>query len=203
VDGRPIGIVANQPAVKSGAIYPDASEKAAGFIWQCDAYNIPLLYLCDSPGYMVGKQVEREGVLQKGRKLLFATSSATVPKISVFVRKAYGAATYAMAGPAFDTDATLALPSTEIAVMGPEAAVNAVYANELAQIDDPEKRAEKERELREEYREDIDIRKLASEMVVDELVPPRDLRAEIANRFEMYAGREKHRPARKHGAMLF
>jgi acetyl-CoA carboxylase carboxyltransferase component len=203
VDGRPVGIVANQPAVKSGAIYPEASEKAAGFIWQCDAYNIPLLYLCDSPGYMVGKQVERDGVLQKGRKLLYATSCATVPKVSVFLRKAYGAATYAMAGPAFDTDATLALPSTEIAVMGPEAAVNAVYANKLAQIDDREKRAQKEQELREEYRDDIDIKKLASKMVVDELVPPRDLRAEIANRFEMYAGRVKHRPDRKHGAMLF
>ena len=203
IDGRPVGILANQPAVKSGAIYPDSSEKAAGFIWQCDAYNIPLLYLCDSPGYMVGEQIERDAILQRGRKFIFATSCATVPKISVFVRKAYGAATYAMAGPSFDTDATLALPSTEIAVMGPKAAVNAVYANKLADIDDSEERERREKELREEYREDIDIHKLASEMVVDELVPPSDLRAEIANRFEMYDGKEKHRPDRKHGAMLF
>lgn len=203
VNGRPIGIVANQPAVKAGSIYPDSSEKAAGFVWQCDAYNIPLLYLCDSPGYMVGEQIEKDGILQKGRKLIFATSCVTVPKISVFVRKAYGAATYAMAGPAFDTDATLAIPSTEIAVMGPKAAVNAVYASKLAEIDDPEKREQREKELREEYREDIDIHKLASEMVVDELVPPRELRAEIVNRFETYEGKEKYRPARKHGAMLF
>ncbi|WP_276258886.1 acyl-CoA carboxylase subunit beta [Haloglomus litoreum] len=203
IDGRSVGILANQPAVKSGAIYPASSEKAAGFVWQCDALNIPLLYLCDSPGYMVGKQVERDGVLQKGRKLVYATSCATVPKISVLLRKAYGAATYAMAGPAFGTDSVLALPSTEIAVMGPEAAVNAIYANKLAEIDDPEERARRERELREEYREDIDIRKLASSMVVDELVPPRDLRAELANRFEMYADKEKQHPGRKHGAMLF
>ncbi|WP_411715089.1 acyl-CoA carboxylase subunit beta [Natronomonas sp.] len=202
-DGRTVGVVANQPAVKSGAIYPDSSEKAAGFIWKCDAYNIPLLYLCDSPGYMIGEQIEREGILQKGRKLVYATSCATVPKVSVFVRKGYGAATYAMAGPSFDTDATLALPSSEIAVMGPKAAINAVYANKLDDIDDPEERAEREAELREEYREDIDIHKLASEMVVDELIPPRDLRAEITNRFEMYADKEKHRPARKHGTMLF
>jgi acetyl-CoA carboxylase carboxyltransferase component len=203
INGRTVGIVANQPAVRAGAIYPDSSEKAAGFVWQCDAYNIPLLYLCDSPGYMVGEEVERDAILQKGRKLIFATSCATVPKVAVFVRKAYGAATYAMAGPAFDTDATLAFPSAEIAVMGPKAAVNAVYANKLSDIDDPEKRKQREQELREEYREDIDIHKLASEMVVDELVPPRDLRAEVANRLEVYDGKEKYRPGRKHGAMLF
>jgi len=203
IGGRPVGVLANQPAVKAGAIYPDSSEKAAGFVWQCDAYNIPLVYLCDSPGYMVGEEIERDAILQKGRKLIFATSCATVPKIAVFVRKAYGAATYAMAGPAFDTDATLALPSAEIAVMGPKAAVNAVYASELADIDGPEERERREKELREEYRDDIDIHKLASEMVVDELIPPSDLRAEVANRLEMYEDKEKHRPGRKHGAMLF
>lgn len=203
IEGRTIGVVANQPAVKAGALYPESSEKAAGFVWQCDAYNIPLLYLCDTPGYMVGEQVEHDGILQRGRKLIFATSCATVPKVSVFVRKAYGAGTYAMAGPSFDTDSTLALPSAEIAVMGPEAAVNAVYANELADIDDSEEYERREQELREEYREDIDIHKLASEMVIDEIVPPCDLRAEINNRFTMYEDKEKHRPDRKHGAMLF
>lgn len=203
IDGRAVGVVANQPAVKAGALYPASSEKAAGFVWQCDAYNLPLLYLCDTPGYMVGEQVERDGILQRGRKLIFATSCATVPKVAVFVRKAYGAGTYAMAGPSFDTDSTLALPSAEIAVMGPDAAVNAVYANELADIDDPEDLERREQELREEYREDIDIRKLASEMVIDEIVPPRDLRAEVANRFTMYEDKEKTRPGRKHGAMLF
>jgi acetyl-CoA carboxylase carboxyltransferase component len=203
IDGRAVGVVANQPAVKAGSLYPESSEKAAGFVWQCDAYDVPLLYLCDTPGYMVGEGVEHDGILQRGRKLIFATSCATVPKVSVFVRKAYGAGTYAMAGPSFDTDSTLALPSAEIAVMGPEAAVNAVYANELADIDDPEAYERRERELREEYREDIDIRKLASEMVIDEIVPPRDLRAEIVNRFIAHGDKEKHRPPRKHGAMLF
>jgi acetyl-CoA carboxylase carboxyltransferase component len=152
---------------------------------------------------MVGQQVEHDGILQRGRKQIFATSCATVPKVSVFVRKAYGAGTYAMAGPSFDSDSTLALPSAEIAVMGPEAAVNAVYANKLAEIDDPEKYERRREELKAEYREDIDIRKLASEMVIDEIVPPRNLRAEIINRFAMYENKEKHRPGRKHGTMLF
>lgn len=203
LDGRAIGVIANQPAVKTGAIYPQSSEKAAGFIWKCDAYNIPLLYLCDTPGFMVGKQVEREGILQRGRRLIYATSCATVPKISVVVRKAYGAGTYAMAGPSFDTDSVLALPSSEIAVMGPKAAVNAVYRRKIDAIDDPEEREAYVQEKREQYREDVDIHKLASMMVVDELIPPRDLRPELANRFELFADKEKSRPARKHGAMLF
>lgn len=203
LNGRAIGVLANQPAVKTGAIYPQSSQKAAGFIWKCDAYNIPLLYLCDTPGFMVGKQVEREGILQRGRQLIYATSCATVPKISVVVRKAYGAGTYAMAGPAFDTDAVLTLPSSEIAVMGPKAAVNAVYRRKIEDIDDLEERQQYIERKREEYREDIDIRKLASEMVVDELIPPRDLRPELINRFSMYQDKEKHRPERKHGTMLF
>ncbi|MFW5974539.1 MAG: acyl-CoA carboxylase subunit beta, partial [Natrialbaceae archaeon] len=110
LDGRPVGVVANQPAAKSGAIFPDSAEKGAGFVWTCDAFGIPLVYLCDTPGFMVGSQVEREGVLQKGRKFIYATSNAQVPKICVITRKAYGAGIYAMAGPSFSPDATLALP---------------------------------------------------------------------------------------------
>lgn len=203
IDGRSIGIVANQPAVKTGAIHPESSEKAAGFIWTCDSFNIPLLYLCDTPGFMVGKNVERSGILQKGRKMVYATSCATVPKISVIVRKAYGAGTYAMASPAFDTDSVLALPSSQIAVMGPKAAVNAVYRNQINDIEDPQEREAFIREKREEYRSDIDIRKLSSDMVVDELIPTRDLRAELRNRFQMHQDKQKHRPARKHGTVLF
>lgn len=203
LNGRVVGVIANQPAVKTGAIYPDSSNKGAGFIWKCDAYNIPLLYLCDTPGFIVGTQAEREGILQKGRKFVYATSCVTVPKVSVVVRKAYGAGTYAMSGPAFDTDATLALPSAQIAVMGPKAAVNAVYRSKIEEIDDEAERQAFIEAKREEYREDINIRKSASEMVIDELVPASDLRAELVNRFAMYEDKEKQRPDRKHGVMLF
>ena len=203
LEGNVIGIIANQPAVKTGAIYPDSSNKGAGFIWKCDAYNIPLLYLCDTPGFIVGEQAERQGILQKGRKFVYATSCATVPKVSVVVRKAYGAGTYAMSGPAFDTDATLGLPSAQIAVMGPKAAVNAVYRSKIDEIENATKRQEYIEAKREEYREDISIRKSASEMVIDELIPASDLRSELVNRFVMYKDKEKYRPDRKHGVMLF
>jgi len=202
IDGRPVGIVANQPAQRAGAIFPDAAQKAARFVWKCDAYNIPLLYLCDTPGFMAGSQVEKEGILEQGKRMIYATSSATVPKQCVVVRKAYGAGIYAMSGPAYDPEATLALPSGEIGIMGPEAAINAVYANKLDAIDNPEERAEREQELREEYREDIDAHRMASEVVIDEIVPPGDLRAELAARFDMYETVEKQRPEKKHGTIL-
>jgi len=202
IDGRSVGVVANQPAHRAGAIFPDSARKAAEFVWKCDAFNVPLLYLCDTPGFMAGSGVEREGILEAGKKMIYATSAATVPKQCVVVRKAYGAGIYAMSGPAYDPEATLALPSGEIAIMGPEAAVNAVYANKLDAIDDPEERAERERELREQYREDIDAHRMASEVVVDEIVPPGDLRAELAARFELYETVEKDRPEKKHGTIL-
>ncbi|TKR26006.1 acyl-CoA carboxylase subunit beta [Natronomonas salsuginis] len=202
IDGRPVGIVANQPAHRAGAIFPDSAEKAAGFIWTCDAYNIPLLYLADTPGFMAGSQVEKEGILEQGKKMIYATSSATVPKQCVVVRKAYGAGIYAMSGPAYDPESTLALPSGEIAIMGPEAAINAVYARKLAEIDDEEERKRREQELREEYREDIDARRMASEVVIDEVVPPSTLRRELENRFAFYESVEKDRPDKKHGTVL-
>jgi acetyl-CoA carboxylase carboxyltransferase component len=202
LDGRAVGVIANQPAHRAGAIFPDAAEKAAEFVWKSDAFNIPLLYLCDTPGFMAGSQVEREGILEEGKKMIYATSSATVPKQSVVLRKAYGAGIYAMSGPAYDPEATLALPSGEIAIMGPEAAINAVYANRLADIDDPEERAEREAELRAEYREDIDVHRMASEVVIDEIVPPSDLREELADRFAFYETVEKDLPDKKHGTVL-
>jgi acetyl-CoA carboxylase carboxyltransferase component len=202
IDGRPVAIVANQPAQRAGAIFPDAAEKAAQFIWTADAYNIPLLYLCDTPGFMAGSQVERDAILEQGKKMIYATSSATVPKQCVVVRKAYGAGIYAMSGPAYQPESTIALPSGEIGIMGPEAAINAVYANRLADIDDPEERAELEQELREEYREDIDVRRMASEVVIDEIVPPSSLREELAARFEFYEGVQKELPEKKHGTVL-
>jgi acetyl-CoA carboxylase carboxyltransferase component len=202
LDGRSVGIVANQPAHRAGAIFPDAAEKAAEFVWTCDAYDVPLLYLCDTPGFMAGSGVEKEGILEQGKKMIYAASSATVPKQCVVVRKAYGAGIYAMSGPAYDPEATLALPAGEIAIMGPEAAINAVYANKLDAIDDPEKREEHEAELRAAYREDIDVHRMASEVVIDEIVPPSELRAELAERFAFYETVEKSLPEKKHGTVL-
>ncbi|NGM67409.1 acyl-CoA carboxylase subunit beta [Natronolimnobius sp. AArcel1] len=202
IDGRPIGIVANQPAQRAGAIFPDAAEKAAQFIWTADAFNIPLLYLCDTPGFMAGSQVEQDGILEQGKKLIYATSAATVPQQTVVVRKAYGAGIYAMGGPAYDPESVIGLPSGEIAIMGPEAAINAVYARKLSEIDDPEERAKREQELREEYREDIDVHRMASEVVIDELIPPSRLRGELAARFAFYEDVEKSLPDKKHGTVL-
>ncbi|QKY21496.1 acyl-CoA carboxylase subunit beta [Halolamina sp. CBA1230] len=202
IDGRPVGIVANQPDHRSGAIFPDAAEKAAEFIWTCDAYEIPLLYLCDTPGFMAGSGVEKDAILEKGKKFIYATSSATVPKQTVVVRKAYGAGIYAMGGPAYDPESVIALPSGEIAIMGPEAAINAVYANKLDEIDDPEERKQREQELREEYRQDIDAHRMASEVVIDDVVPPSTLRQELVNRFAFYEDVQKELPDKKHGTVL-
>ncbi|UHQ96313.1 acyl-CoA carboxylase subunit beta [Natrinema halophilum] len=201
IDGRPVGVLANQPNTRSGAIYPDSSEKAAGFIWKCDAFNIPLVYLCDTPGFMVGRQVESEGILQKGRKFIYATSNATVPRFCVVVRKAYGAGIFAMSGPAFEPDSTIALPSAEIAVMGPKAAIHAVYANQIEEIDDPKERQQFIEDKREEYRQDIDIFKLSSKMAIDELIPAARLRKQLAARLETYE--TKPSPDQKHGSILF
>jgi acetyl-CoA carboxylase carboxyltransferase component len=202
VDGRPVGVVASQPAVRSGAIFPDAARKAAEFVWTCDAYEMPLLYLCDTPGFMTGSAVEREGILEAGKRMIYATSAATVPKQTVVTRKAYGAGIYAMGGPAYEPESVLALPSAEIAIMGPEAAIRAVHATSLDAIDDPDERAAREEELREEYREEIDARRMASEVVIDEVVPPGDLREELVARFAFYEDVKRSLPERKHGTVL-
>jgi acetyl-CoA carboxylase carboxyltransferase component len=151
---------------------------------------------------MAGSQVEKEGILEKGKKMIYATSEATVPKQCVIVRKAYGAGIYAMSGPAYDPESTVALPSGEIGIMGPEAAINAVYARKLAEIDDEEERKAKEQELREEYREDIDVRRMASEVVIDDVIPPSSLREQLIDRFAFYEDIEKDRPSKKHGTVL-
>ncbi len=196
LDGRVVGIVANQPKVKGGVLFVDSADKAARFIWTCNAFNIPLLFLADVPGFMIGTQVEREGIIRHGAKMISAVSEATVPKISVIVRKAYGAGLYAMAGPAFEPDCCIALPSASIAVMGPQAAINAVYYNQLQAIEDPAERAEKTEQLRREYAEDIDILHLASELVVDAVVQPEDLRRELIRRFALAAGKSREWPAK-------
>ncbi len=194
LDGRAIGIVANQPKVKGGVLFVDSSDKCARFIWTCNAFNIPLLFLADVPGFMIGTQVERHGIIRHGAKMISAVSEATVPKISVIVRKAYGAGLYAMAGPAFDPDCCLALPTASIAVMGPEAAINAVYYNQLQAISDESERAARTEELRREYSDDIDILHLASELVVDAVIQPSDLRAELVRRFARVEGKRREWP---------
>jgi len=202
LNGKTVGIVANQPRVKGGAIFPDSADKGAKFVWTCDAYNIPLLYLCDTPGFMVGTKVEQEGILNKGRNFIYASSSANVPKMCVIVRKAYGAGIYAMAGPAYEPDTTMALPSAEIAIMGPEAAVNAVYYNKIQSVEDPTERAKLVKKLRNEYKAGYDIEKLASELVVDDLVIPSDLRDELITRYETFENKELPLPNKKHGTIL-
>jgi acetyl-CoA carboxylase carboxyltransferase component len=182
LQGEAIGIVANQPKHKGGVLFSDSADKAARFIWTCNAFNVPLLFLADVPGFMIGTQVEREGIIRHGAKMISAVSDASVPKLSVIVRKAYGAGLYAMAGPAFDPDCCLALPSASIAVMGPQAAINAVYYNQLQAIEDDQERARRTEELRIEYAEDIDILHLASELVIDAMVEPDELRAELIRR---------------------
>ncbi len=197
LDGRAIGIVANQPKHKGGVLFSDSADKAARFIWACNAFNIPLLFLADVPGFMIGTQVERQGIIRHGAKMISAVSEATVPKISVIVRKAYGAGLYAMAGPAFDPDCCIALPSASIAVMGPQAAINAVYYNQLQAIPDDEQRAIKTEELRREYAEDIDILHLASELVIDAVVEPERLRDELIRRFAHASNKQREWPAKR------
>jgi acetyl-CoA carboxylase carboxyltransferase component len=196
LDGRVVGIVANQPKQKGGVLFVDSSDKAARFIWTCNAFNVPLLFLADVPGFMIGTQVERQGIIRAGAKMISAVAEATVPKISVIVRKAYGAGLYAMAGPAYDPDACLALPGAKIAVMGPQAAINAVFFNQLQAIEDRTERERRTEELRSEYKEEIDILHLASELVIDAVVQPEELRAELVRRFAAYAGRVREWPAK-------
>ncbi|MCL6596827.1 MAG: acyl-CoA carboxylase subunit beta, partial [Firmicutes bacterium] len=141
VAGRAVGIVANQSKVKGGTLFADSADKGARFVWLANAFGIPLVFLCDVPGFMIGSRVEQQGIIRHGAKMVAAVSEATVPKVCVIVRKCYGAGLYAMAGPAFDPDATLALPTAQVAVMGPEAAVNAVYAHRIQALPEEERAA--------------------------------------------------------------
>lgn len=198
VEGRVVGIVANQPKYKGGILFVDSADKAARFIWLCDAFNVPLLYLADVPGFMIGTIVEKQGIIRAGAKMIAAVSEATVPKLSVIVRKAYGAGLYAMCGPAFEPDACIALPTASIAVMGPNAAVNAVYFNKIQATPEGAERDQLVQRLRDEYRKDVDLTKLASELVIDAIVPAAELRREVARRFALVGERREERPRKKH-----
>ncbi|MBE5100938.1 acyl-CoA carboxylase subunit beta [Priestia aryabhattai] len=198
IDGKVVGIIANQPKVKGGVLFVDSADKGAKFIQLCDAFHIPLLFLADVPGFMIGTKVERAGIIRHGAKLIAAMSSATVPKISVVMRKAYGAGLYAMAGPAFEPDCCLALPTAQIAVMGPEAAVNAVYSNKINEIEDPKERFMFVKQKQQEYKEHIDIYTLASELIIDDIVPANELRRTLIDRFRLYETKNVTFSRRKH-----
>jgi acetyl-CoA carboxylase carboxyltransferase component len=198
IDGRTVGIVANQPRHLGGILFVDSADKAARFIWLCDAFNVPLVFLADVPGFMIGTKVERQGIIRAGAKMIAAVSEATVPKLSVIVRKAYGAGLYAMCGPAFEPDACIALPPASIAVMGPQAAVNAVYYNKIQAVEAGPERTTLIEQLREEYKADVDLEKLASELAVDAVIPFERFRADVAARLGYAARKARPRHAKRH-----
>jgi acetyl-CoA carboxylase carboxyltransferase component len=200
INGHPVGIIANQPKIMGGVLFTKSANKAARFIQMCDAYNVPLVFLSDVPGFMIGTAVEREGIIRAGAKMIYAVSQSTVPKICVVVRKAYGAGLYAMAGPGFEPDCTLCFPNAMIAVMGPEAAVNAVFFNKIQAVP-AEERPAMVQKLREEYREDVDIYRLADKLIVDMVIPPHNVRDELINRLKNYQTKELSIPNKRHGIL--
>ena len=182
LQGQVVGIVANQPQVRSGAIFVDSADKAARFITMCDAFNVPLIFLHDVPGFMVGAAVERQGIIRHGAKMITAMASAEVPKFSVILRKSYAAGYYAMCAPGFEPRASIALPTASVGPMAAAASVNAMYAKKIAGIDDPGQRAAFIEARTAEQRADINLLRLASELVVDAVVEPPGLRAELIAR---------------------
>src|SRR4029077_15334659 len=168
--GRAVGIVANQSRYKGGVLFPDSADKAARFIWTCNAFNIPLLFLQDVPGFMVGAQVERAGMIRHGAKMLFAVAEARVPRIAVLIRKAYGGGYLAMSGAPMNPDAVLALPTAKPALMGPESAINAIYLNKIMELPE-EQRAAFIAAKRREYEEDIDVYEVAPAFSIEAVIP--------------------------------
>ena len=187
--GRAVGIIANNSAVKAGVLFGDSSDKAARFIWICNAFNIPLLFLNDISGYMIGSAVERQGIIRHGAKMLFAVCEARVPRIAVIVRKAYGGGYLAMSGAPTQPDAVLALPTAKPALMGTAAAVNGVHYNRIMAIEDLDERAAFVEEKRAEYEADIDVFQLANENSFEAVVPCSQLRGELIKRFSIYSRR--------------
>ncbi|WKN55611.1 carboxyl transferase domain-containing protein [Rhodococcus opacus] len=199
LNGQSVGIVANQPTVKGGVIFPDSSDKAARFIWICNAYNIPILFLVDIAGYMIGSEVERQGIIRHGAKMIFAVSEARVPRITVLLRKAYGGGYLAMSGAPMQPDALIALPTAKPALMGPDAAVNGIHYNRIQAIEDPEERAAFIAEKQAEYAAGIDVFKIANENAVEAVVPANELRNELTQRLALYRKRDRTAPARRNG----
>jgi acetyl-CoA carboxylase carboxyltransferase component len=196
--GRPAGIVANQPKQLGGILENDSADKAARFINLCDAFNIPLVFLQDVPGFMVGSKVEQAGIIRHGAKMLYAVSRATVPKVTVIVRKAYGAGYYVMCGKAYEPDLIVAWPTAEISVMGPEGAVNIIGRSAIESSDDPD--ATRERMLA-EVKKSIDPYVAAKNDLIDDIIDPRETRPMIVRGLEMAKDKRVERPWRKHGVM--
>jgi acetyl-CoA carboxylase carboxyltransferase component len=192
--GRPAGIVASQPKHLGGILDNDAADKAARFINLCNAYGLPLVFLVDVPGFMVGTKVEEAGIIRHGAKMLHATASATVPKVTVILRKAYGAGYYVMCGRAFEPDLIVAWPTAEISVMGAEGAVEIVFRKQVEEADDP---VAKRTELIEGYRKIIDVYIAARNGMIDDVIDPRETRAQICRALELSAGKRLERPARR------
>jgi acetyl-CoA carboxylase carboxyltransferase component len=198
--GRSVGIIANQPKVKSGAIQVDSADKAARFITLCDAFNVPLLFLCDIPGFMIGSAVERQGIIRHGAKMVAAMSSAEVPRFCVVLRKAFAAGYYAMACPGFEPRATIALDGAKIGAMAGEAAVNAVWANRIEAIDDPIERQAFIDQRVEDFDGQLDAIRLASELLIEAVIDRRQLRAELERRLASTDGWHRVPNRRHHGA---
>jgi acetyl-CoA carboxylase carboxyltransferase component len=199
VGGRPIGVLANQPMVLGGALDVNAADKAARFVWLCDAFNIPLVFLHDVPGFIVGSAVEKQGIIRHGAKMLFAVSEATVPKISVVLRKSYGAGYFVMNGLAYEADYLAIWPTAEIAVMGPDGMVNITMRRQLEQIPEGPQRDEARIAMAEEFRKNIDPYIAAGHAQVDDVIDPADTRLAIWRGLEVSASKVVQRPWRKHG----
>jgi acetyl-CoA carboxylase carboxyltransferase component len=200
IDGGAVGIVANQPLVGAGAIQVDSADKAARFISLCDAFNLPLVFLCDIPGFMNGSAVERQGIIRHGAKMVAAMASAEVPRFCVVLRKAFAAGYYVMSSPGFEPRATIALEGAQIGAMAGEAAVNAVWANRIEAIENPEERDAFIAERVAEYEPELDAVRLASELLIEAVVRPEDLRGELRRRLADAAGWERRPPGRHHGS---
>ncbi|MBC7543662.1 MAG: acyl-CoA carboxylase subunit beta [Candidatus Sericytochromatia bacterium] len=198
IGGRSVGIIASQPKVMAGVLTTDAADKAARFVMLCDAFEIPLLFVQDVPGFMVGSKVEKEGIIRHGAKLLHVVANATVPKVTVVVRKGYGAGYYVMCGRGFQPDGLFAWPTAEISLMGPEGAVNIIYRKRIAEAADPE--AERAA-LVEQYRGYIGPYLSAEKGLVDDVIDPRETRVTILRTLELSDQRTAVRPLRKHGVM--
>jgi methylmalonyl-CoA decarboxylase subunit alpha len=196
--GRPAGIVANQPKQLGGILDNDSADKAARFINLCNAYGIPLVFLMDVPGFMVGTKVEEAGIIRHGAKMLYATANATVPKITVVLRKAYGAGYYVMCGRAYEPDLIVAWPSAEISVMGAEGAVEIIFRKQVERAEDP---VAKRQELIEEFRKIIDVYVAAGNDMIDDVIDPRETRATICRGLEMAAGKRVQRPFKRNGVV--
>ncbi len=199
IGGMSVGLVANQSMHKAGALFPDSSDKAAKFIWLCNAFDVPIIFLQDIPGYMIGSQVERQGILRHGAKMLFAVAEATVPRIVVLVRKAYGGGYLGMSGSPMRPTAVIGLPTAMVALMGPAAAVNAVHAGRLAEFDDETERAAFAAARKAEFEAELDVVRIASENAIDAVVTGSELRDELAQRLSAYRLRPSAVQPRRNG----